>query len=604
MTLVILNKRPIGETDKPLQLLKEIIEKRRKGVISKEVNVSYDKVYDILEINTDRGRLRRPLIVVKDGKPLLTEKHLRDLQAGKIKWEDLVESGIIEYLDADEEKNAYIALSPDELTKEHTHLEIHPCVILGMAMNLAPFPEFNQAPKTFDGGRMCEQGVGVYCLNFHLKMDTDVSLGWYPQLPIVKTVGFDAFPKESTAIGQNVIVAIIEYEGYNMQDAIIMNKASIERGLFRAYYFRPYETEETIYTGGMKDRIEIPPEDIYGYRGAQAYENLEEDGIIYPEAEVKGGDVLIGKVSPPRFFVGLEKVSLGAVSNRDSSVEVRREEEGTVDSVIITETKEGNKLVKVRLRRLLIPEIGDKFATRQGQKGVIGLIVPQENMPFTASGIIPDVLFSPHSIPSRMTIGYLLELLAGKVGSLIGKFVDGTPFDSINPEELKQILLDLGFRDSGEETMYDGITGERYKVRIMVGNMYYLRLRHHVVNKMHARARGPVALLTRQPTEGKAREGGLRIGEMEKDVLVAHGASLVLRERWSSDSVKIPVCEKCGLIGYYDKYKGKKVCPIHGDSYPLKYIEVSYAFKLFLDELLSMGIYPRLYIKPKIGEEK
>ncbi len=602
MAVVLFNNKFIGEVKDPEEFVRKVREARRQGKIPSQVNVAYFEDLDLVKINLERGRLRRPLIVVKNGKPLLTKEHIEKLKKGELKWEDLVKMGVIEYLDADEESNAYIALSPEEVTKEHTHLEIHPNVILGIAASLVPYGEYNQAPKTFHGVKVVEQGLGIYALNFPIRIDTDVSVGWYPQSPIVKTLGFDMLPPEATAFGQNVVVAVVEYEGYNMEDAIIMNRASIERGLYRATYFRPYKTEELRYAGGMSDRIEIPPKDVFGYRGEDAYRSLEEDGIAYPEAEVRSGDVIIGKTSPPRFFATLDQLRVGVVARRDSSISVRKGEEGWIDFVVVTESSSGNKLVKVRLRQLRIPELGDKFSTRQGQKGVIGMIVPQEDMPFTASGIVPDILFSPHSIPSRMTIGYLLELLAGKVGALYGKKIDGTMFTGTKPEELRKMLLEMGFRNAGEETMYNGITGEEFKVRIFVGDIYYMRLRHMAANKLHARSRGPVALLTRQPTEGKAQEGGLRLGEMEKDVLLAHGTALVLKERWSSDAVKVPVCKKCGLIGYFDKYKGKTVCPIHGEDAPMEWVEISYAFKLFLDELMAMGIYPKLYVGTKFGE--
>ncbi len=602
MAIVYFNNKFIGEVENPREFVRKIIEARRQGKIPQQVNVAYFEDIDTVKINLERGRLRRPLIVVKNGKPLLTKEHIEKLRKGELKWSDLVKMGIIEYLDADEESNAYIALSPDELTKEHTHLEIHPTVILGISASLVPYGEYNQAPKTFHGVKVVEQGLGVYALNFPIRMDTDVSIGWYPQSPIVETLGFEMLPKEATAVGQNVVIAILEYEGYNMDDAIVMNKASIERGLFRATYFRPYKTEELRYAGGMSDRIEVPPKDVFGYRGEEAYRNLEEDGIAYPEAEVEEGDVIIGKTSPPRFFATLDQLRVGMAARRDSSISVRRGERGWVDFVVITESGNGNRLVKVRVRQPRVPELGDKFSTRHGQKGVIGMIVPQEDMPFTASGIIPDIIFSPHSIPSRMTVGHLIETLAGKVGCLYGKKIDGTMFDGMSVEELRRMLLEIGFRDSGEEVMYNGITGEEYKVRIFVGNIYYMRLRHMAANKLHARSRGPVALLTRQPTEGKAQEGGLRLGEMEKDVLLAHGTALILKERWSSDAIKVPVCKKCGLIGYQDKYKGKTICPIHGEDSKMEWVEISYAFKLFLDELMSMGIYPKLYVGTKFGE--
>jgi DNA-directed RNA polymerase beta subunit len=278
---------------------------------------------------------------------------------------------------------------------------------------------------------------------------------------------------------------------------------------------------------------------------------------------------------------------------------VHHGEKGVVDFVVITENAEGNKLIQVRLRDQRIPEIGDKFTSRHGQKGVIALITPQTNMPFSASGIIPDIVFSPHGVPSRMTVSHLIELIGGKVGALNGRYVDGTTFDAESEADLRKELVSLGFRENGTETLYNGMTGEQYQAKIFVGNMYYLKLKYMVANKLQARARGPIQLLTRQPTEGRAKEGGLRLGEMEKDTFVAHGASLLLKERFDSDRTVVPICESCGMIAVYDEYKNKKYCPICGDNVEINNIEISYAFKLILDEFKALGIYPKLALKNK-----
>jgi DNA-directed RNA polymerase beta subunit len=399
--------------------------------------------------------------------------------------------------------------------------------------------------------------------------------------------------------GQNVVIAVMSYEGYNMEDSIIINKASIERGLARSTYFRPSIAEELRYSGGLVDEISIPDKEVKGYKSEHDYRQLEKDGIIFPEAKVAEGDVVIGKTSPPRFLSSLDEYNLSAATRRESSIAIPHGERGIVDFVLITENDEGNKLIQVRLRDERIPEIGDKFTSRHGQKGVIGLIVPEADMPFTAFGVRPDIIFSPHSVPSRMTVSHMLELISGKVGALSGRYIDGTTFHSEAEEDIRRELLSLGFREDGLETMYNGQTGEILKARIYVGNMYYLKLRHMVTNKLHARARGPIQLLTRQPTEGRAKEGGLRLGEMEKDTFVAHGASLLLKERFDSDKTVVPVCENCGLIAVQDAYKKKKYCPICGDNIEISNIEISYAFKLILDEFKSLGIAPILRLMDK-----
>ncbi|PIN79741.1 DNA-directed RNA polymerase subunit B, partial [Candidatus Woesearchaeota archaeon CG10_big_fil_rev_8_21_14_0_10_34_8] len=252
-----------------------------------------------------------------------------------------------------------------------------------------------------------------------------------------------------------------------------------------------------------------------------------------------------------------------------------------------------------RLRSLRVPEIGDKFTSRHGQKGVVGMIVDLPDMPFSASGITPDLIFSPHGIPSRMTISHLIELVGGKVGALNGKYIDGTTFESESEDGLRKQLVSLGFRENGTEVLYNGITGEKFHARIYIGNMYYLKLKHMVANKLHSRARGPVQLLTRQPTEGRAKEGGLRLGEMEKDTFVAHGASMLLKERFDSDKTVLAVCEDCGLLAVHDEYKRRSHCPVCGESSNISHVEIAYAFKLLLDELKGLCIYPRLELKNK-----
>jgi len=391
----------------------------------------------------------------------------------------------------------------------------------------------------------------------------------------------------------------MSYKGYNMEDAIIVNKASVERGLARSTYYRPVAAEELRYSGGLVDEICIPDKDTKGYRSEHDYRLLEADGLIYPEAKSIEGDVIIGKTSPPRFLSAMDEYNLATNYRRESSMSLKHGEEGIVDFVIITENEEGNKLVQVRLRDERIPMIGDKFTSRHGQKGVISLIVPENDMPFSSSGIKPDIIFNPHGIPSRMTVSHMIELVAGKMGALAGRSIDGTIFNSEKEADIRQELLRLGFKENGVEVMYNGETGDPFMTKIFIGNQYYLRLKHMVKNKVHSRARGPIQLLTRQPTEGKAKEGGLRLGEMEKDTFVAHGASLLLKERFDSDRVVVPICEECGLVAVYDARRDKHYCPLCGENAEVSPIEMSYAFKLLLDELKSLTVYPKLKLKGK-----
>tara|TARA_B100000315_G_C14586019_1_gene593042 strand:+ start:1612 stop:3414 length:1803 start_codon:yes stop_codon:yes gene_type:complete len=599
MNEVFINGKYSGTIENPGDFVKQIKQERRKGVISKNLNVFHDKKSNEIHISTSGGRARRPLIIVKDGIPLLTEKHIKQLQNNEITWSDLVDQGIIEYIDAGEEENALVSFDEKSLTPHHTHLEIDSVTMLGLTTSLVPFGNFNPSARLNAGSKNQKQALGFYASNFPIRLDMDVNLLHYPQVPIVNTIMHEISDYKHHPAGQNVVVAVMSYKGYNMEDAIVLNQGSIDRGLGRSTYYRPSLAEELRYSGGLMDEVTVPDKDIKGFKSEKDYRLLEGDGIIFPEAKVAEDDVIIGKTSPPRFLSGLDEYNLASSTRRESSVSLRHGEKGVIDFILLTENSEGNKLVAVRIRDQRIPEIGDKFTSRHGQKGVIGIIVPNSDMPFTTSGIVPDIIFSPHSIPSRMTVAHLLELIAGKTGSLSGRFVNGTTFNSESEEALREELLSLGFREDGSETMFDGATGLQYKSKIYVGNMYYMKLKHMVANKLHSRARGPIQLLTRQPTEGRAKEGGLRLGEMEKDTFIAHGASLLLKERFDSDRTVIPVSEETGIMGFYDTYNDKQMEPVSSETAEINDIEISYAFKLMLDEFKSLGIYPKLILKNK-----
>jgi DNA-directed RNA polymerase subunit A' len=410
-------------------------------------------------------------------------------------------------------------------------------------------------------------------------------------------VSYDNHPS-----GTNVVIAILSYLGYNMEDAIVVNNSSLQRGLFWSLMYRTYEAEEKKYMGGQEDIIGIPKPGVRGYAGEDAYKHLPEDGIVNPETEVSSDQVLIGRVSPLRFLGTMDQFITGVENIRETSVRLRHGDKGIVDRVFVTETADGSKLVKVVVRDLKKPEIGDKFASRHGQKGVIGLAVPQEDLPFTEDGVVPDILFNPHSMPSRMTIGQYLEIIAGKFGALKGEIIFSPPFHPAAEKEIRNGLKSYGFADNGTETMFDGRTGSMFISKITIGSCFYQKLDHLVSNKIHARSRGPVTLLTKQPTEGRSKEGGLRLGEMEKDCLIAHGAALTLKERFDSDKTIVPVCSECGLVAINDRIRNRKYCPVCGES-KIFDVEMCYAFKLMLDELKSMLIYPKIVVSEE-GVEK
>ncbi len=593
----------LGYTTTPEELVNEFREMRRRGEISSEANIVYYAGYNEIYVNCDEGRIRRPLIIVKEGVPLLRQRHLRNIRQSRWTWSDLVREGIIEYLDADEEENAYIAISPEEVTPEHTHLEICPFTILGVGSATIPYAEHNQSPRNTYQAAMAKQAPGVYALNYKDRTDTRAHLLHYPQKPLVATKPMSVIGYDERPSGQNFVIAILSSIGYNMEDAIIFNKASVQRGLGNSSFFRIYKAECKQYLGGSKDRLTIPEPGIRGYHGAEAYRQLEADGLIACEAEVKGGDILIGKTSPPRFMEEYRGLEVRGPQLRDTSVSVRPNEVGVVDSVFITKDIEGSHLVKVKVRSHRIPELGDKFVSRHGQKGVIGMLVPQEDMPFSTTGIIPDIIMNPHAYPSRMTVGQFIEAIGGKAAALRGEIVDGTPFANEDPKTLQEILVEFGFQPGGREILYDGQSGKRFEAEIFMGVAYYQKLHHMVVDKIHARARGQVQMLTRQPTEGRARGGGLRFGEMERDCLVGHGAAMLLKDRLleESDAYTIYICERCGRQGYYDIRQRKFVCPTCETKGDIEPVKVSYAFKLLLQEMQSLCLSPSLVLTKEVN---
>jgi len=591
---VFYNGRFVGHVDDVKDFTRKVVDKRRGGELPLEISIEFDEFLETIFLSTEIGRVLRPVVIVDNGKPRLKQGHLDLVEKGSFSWDDLVKEGVVEYLDAAEEDDCLIALREDELTEEHTHLEIDAIDCLGIVTSLVPYGNHDQSARLMRGSKTQKQALGLYAANFPVRVDTDVSILHYPQKPLVRSFTYDTL--NIYPAGQNIVVAIMPYDGYNIEDAIVLNKASVDRGFGRSTYFRPYTSIELNYAGGLKDEIVIPEKDISGYRLEESYRYLEDDGIAYPEANIDEGEVIIGKVSPPKFLSEAREISIQ--TKKENSSVMRQEEKGVVDGVFVTQDREGNRIIQVRMRDERIPELGDKFSTPHGQKGVIGFVAQDEDIPFTCSGIKPDLIFNPHGIPSRMTVGYLMELLAGKVGALSGKIMDGSSFSGESLEDLETNLKKLGFRYNGKESLYNGVTGKKMPVKIFIGNMYYLKLKYMVSNKMHARASGKIALLTRQPIEGRARGGALRLGEMEQEALVAHGASLLLKERYSSDKVIINLCTKCGAIACDDQIRNQLVCPLC-DTNQVEPVEMSYAFKLLLEELQGMHILTKFNLKNK-----
>lgn len=590
------------------KLASSLRELRRSSKIHPHVGISIHQpeqegATKRLYVNCNAGRVLRSLIIVKDGKSVLTQDLLDKVTKKLVSWNDLIRMGVIELVDANEEENCLITFD-DKHVKKHTHIEIFPSAILGAGASIIPYPEHNQSPRNTYESAMAKQSLGFSTPMMNTSTYVRQHSMLYPQTPIVTTKAMGLLGLEKRPAGQNCVVAVLPFDGYNIEDAIVLSKSSVERGLGRTFFYRIYESESKQYPGGMRDNFEIPNADdnLRGYKGEKSYRLLEDDGIIASESRVSGGDILIGKTSPPRFMEEYRELESRGPYRRDTSIGVRPSEVGVVDTIVLTQANEGGKMYKVRIRDMRPPEIGDKFASRHGQKGVVGILAKAEDLPYTADGISPDVLINPHAFPSRMTVGMMMESITGKAAAIRGKKVDASAFVGEKMEDVKGVMEDAGFEYSGKEIMYDGKTGKQFPVEVFIGVVYYQKLHHMVADKIHARARGQVQMLTKQPTEGRARGGGLRFGEMERDCIIAYGASMILKDRLldESDKSDIFVCERCGLVAYHDVKQRRFYCRVCVDKGKVSSVSVAYAFKLLLQEMSSLAIAPRLLIKERV----
>jgi DNA-directed RNA polymerase II subunit RPB2 len=450
---------------------------------------------------------------------------------------------------------------------------------------------------------MGKQAMGMYALNYRERFDAMAHLLCYPQVPFVSPFMSKFYGAQEMPCGQNIIVAVATYTGYNQEDSVMINRASLDRGLFRSIFFRTYKDEERKnQSSGEEERFANPDTTATRQMKNANYDKLDETGFVPENQFVNSDDILIGKVVPLRIPTGMV-IPAGAKKYRDVSKTMRNNETGWVDRIFRNRNGEGYSFAKVRVRQDRIPEIGDKFSSRHGQKGTLGMILNPEDMPQTADGMIPDMIINPHCIPSRMTIAHLLETLLGKMSCRLGCLGDGSPFNGVTLSGLQKILRDeLGMEPSGNEILYNGYTGRMMETSIFTGPVYYQRLRHCSADKLHSRSSGPLVMLTRQPAEGRAREGGLRFGEMERDCVAAHGVSEFTKERLMecSDLFRCWSCQDCGLIAIVNPKEGIWNCRGCGNTTNFSAIEIPYAYKLLLQELETMSITSRIITQGKL----
>ncbi len=589
---IFLNGTLIGTTRFAMRFVKQFRNLRRSGKISEFISIFVNDHQAAVHIATDGGRICRPLIIVTNGKSKVEAKHLKALKDGKMVFDDFLKLGCVEYLDVNEENDSFIAIYEKDITDKTTHLEVEPFTLLGAVAGLIPYPHHNQSPRNTYQCAMGKQAIGAIAYNQFRRIDTLLYLLVYPQQPMVKTKTIELIEYDKLPAGQNATVAVMSYSGYDIEDALVLNKSSLDRGFGRCQVLKKNTTLMKRYPNHTTDRLEGVQVDEQNNPIFQ-HEALGTDGLAEVGCRVESGQVYVNKSVPINTgdnLIGQDGNNGSTTEYRQTPVNYRAPEPSYIDKVMLSVNDNEQPLVKVLLRQTRRPELGDKFSSRHGQKGVCGIIVQQEDMPFSDQGICPDIIMNPHGFPSRMTVGKMIELISGKAGVLDGSLQYGTCFGGSKLEDMSKILVDKGFSYSGKDQLYSGITGECLQAYIFFGPIYYQKLKHMVMDKMHARARGPRAVLTRQPTEGRSRDGGLRLGEMERDCVIAYGASQLLLERLmiSSDAFEVDVCSDCGLMGY------NGYCSTCKTSEHTVKMTIPYAAKLLFQELLSMNIAPRL----------
>ena len=606
---VFINGSWVGFTNEPEKVYANLKDKKYKGIINIYTSIIFNSKLKEIRVCNDAGRITRPLLKVKHNKILYTNSIIQKIKDDELNWDDLVvgiklEDSIIEYVDSYEQNNAMIAMKAVDLANNnnnnnnnnniyhYSHCEIHPSTIFGILASCIPFPDSNQSPRNTYQSAMGKQAIGMYVTNYDNRMDKTAYVLTYPMRPLVETRIMNIIKLNNIPSGQQVIVAIASHTGYNQEDSLLFNKGSIDRGLFLATIYHTEKDEDKKLFGTEEVRCKPDKTKTKNIKFGN-YDKLTSQGIMKENTLIEDRDIIIGKVIPIKEnkndFTKSVKFSDGSISHRT-------QEESYVDKNYIETNGDGYNFCKVRIRNFRKPVIGDKFSSRHGQKGTIGNIIPEEDMPFTANGLKPDIIINPHAIPSRMTIAQLKETLLGKVLLEMGLFGDGTSFGEFDISNIIDKLNDLGYESKGNELMYNALTGEQLTMNIFIGPAFYQRLKHMVNDKQHSRSIGPMVNLTRQPAEGRSRDGGLRFGEMERDCMISHGASRFTKGRIydASDAFSVFVCNKCGLIASFNNKEHIHYCNTCGNRNDFKYVEIPYACKLMFQELITMNIAPRI----------
>jgi intein/homing endonuclease len=438
-----------------------------------------------------------------------------------------------------------------------------------------------------------KQAMGVYVTNYENRMDKTAYVLNYPTRPLVDTRTMNLIKLNEIPSGTNVIVAIMTHTGYNQEDSLLFNKGSLDRGLFVATIYHTEKDEDKQKINGDEEiRCKPDASKTKGMKFAN-YTKVNSKGVVPENTLAENRDIIISKITPIKEN---KNDHTKVIKFEDKSKIFRTTEESYIDKNYIDRNGDGYNFAKVRIRTIRKPVIGDKFSSRHGQKGTIGNIIPESDMPYTKEGVKPDIIINPHAIPSRMTIGQLKETLLGKTLLSLGLFGDGTSFGNFDVSDIRKELLKVGYESNGNELMYDGLTGEQMECSIFMGPVFYQRLKHMVSDKAHSRSIGPMVNLTRQPAEGRSRDGGLRFGEMERDSMISHGAARFTRGRMydSSDKYQVHVCKKCGLIASYNDEMHIHHCRTCDNRADFAYVEIPYACKLLFQELTTMNISPRI----------